>query len=286
MMICKICAHGDRAAIDKALIEQRSLRDVAGQFGVSRSALDRHKKHIPKALAEVKRAETVAESTSLLSRVEKLMSRCEAICEKATAAGKWAGAAMAAKEVRGCLELLGKISGELQPKRPGVAINFGDITTVDVRALTDEQLSALYERLTAGLSDEQIDAQLTGMPQSLSEALLFDEESVPGPSNYETCKRCNQNLRELDIANGKTPRGWNPWRSATAADRFRMLLAAWSRITGEDLAARILPAELGPTAIIQIEFDLASDRDQWSESWPKAKLLAPQRTGSKSLGIQ
>lgn len=41
---CSICGHADRSAIDKALVSGTPLRDIAGQFGLSRSAIDRHKK--------------------------------------------------------------------------------------------------------------------------------------------------------------------------------------------------------------------------------------------------
>lgn len=44
---CKLCQHPDREAIDKALQNGRSLRDIEAEFeGVSRSSLSRHKAHI------------------------------------------------------------------------------------------------------------------------------------------------------------------------------------------------------------------------------------------------
>ncbi len=151
-MTCKLCSRLDRGEIDKALVDQRSLRDIAGQFQISRSALDRHKKHIPKALTKAKQAETVAETTTLLSRVEKLAGRCETMVAKAEDAGDWRGAAGAARELRGCLELLGKLNGELQANGARVAINFGDVTKIDVHALSQEQLAALYDRVTAAMA--------------------------------------------------------------------------------------------------------------------------------------
>lgn len=148
MMTCRICSHPDRSAIDRALVGQRPLRDIAGQFGVHRSSLDRHKKHIAEELTKAKQAEEVTEATSLLSRVEMLMSRCETIYERALQAGKWMGAAAAAREIRGCLELLGKLQGELQsPSR--VSITLATIQNLDVAALTREQVSALYDRVQA-----------------------------------------------------------------------------------------------------------------------------------------
>jgi hypothetical protein len=40
--VCTICAHAERAAIDGALETKRSLREIAGEFGVSKTALHRH----------------------------------------------------------------------------------------------------------------------------------------------------------------------------------------------------------------------------------------------------
>ncbi len=40
--VCTICAHSEHAAIDAALETDRSLRDIAAQFGVSKTALYRH----------------------------------------------------------------------------------------------------------------------------------------------------------------------------------------------------------------------------------------------------
>jgi hypothetical protein len=50
----------------------------------------------------------------LLSRVEKIMSRCEIIAEAATRERDWLPAIAASRELRSCLELLGKLSGEIQ----------------------------------------------------------------------------------------------------------------------------------------------------------------------------
>lgn len=49
---CSVCSHQARAAIDEGLVAGRSLRDIAGQFALSKSALERHKdSHVPSDLA-------------------------------------------------------------------------------------------------------------------------------------------------------------------------------------------------------------------------------------------
>lgn len=114
MKACTICSHPKRPALDRALVDGTSIRDISGQFAVSRSAVDRHRKHLAPALTKAKHAAEVVESTGLLSRVERIMSRCELIAESATKAGDWLPAIAASRELRGCLELLGKLSGEIQ----------------------------------------------------------------------------------------------------------------------------------------------------------------------------
>jgi transposase-like protein len=114
MRVCTVCSHEDRPAIDKALVDGQSLRAIAGRFGTNKSALDRHKRHLAPALTLAKQAERVTEATSLLSRVERIMGRVETICEAATREREWLPAIAASRELRFCLELLGKLSGELQ----------------------------------------------------------------------------------------------------------------------------------------------------------------------------
>ncbi len=59
---CKVCIHPDRAAIEAAHVEGRSLRVVASQFaGMSPWSLARHFKHIPGIIAKVAARELTAE---------------------------------------------------------------------------------------------------------------------------------------------------------------------------------------------------------------------------------
>jgi hypothetical protein len=46
--LCTMCIHPDRTAIDDGLVAGQSLRTVSGQFGLSKSSIDRHKgSHLP-----------------------------------------------------------------------------------------------------------------------------------------------------------------------------------------------------------------------------------------------
>jgi hypothetical protein len=43
---CTVCSHPDHTAIADALAKGRSLREIAAQFGVSKTALHRHYHHL------------------------------------------------------------------------------------------------------------------------------------------------------------------------------------------------------------------------------------------------
>jgi hypothetical protein len=110
---CSICTHSERAAIDAALLESRSYRDVAGQYNVSKSALERHRAHIVPALARAQEAREVADADTLLDQVKTLQSEAKGILEKAKNTGDLKTALSAIGQARACLELLAKLTGEL-----------------------------------------------------------------------------------------------------------------------------------------------------------------------------
>ena len=73
---CTICEHPDREAIDRALVGDSSNLSVSSLFGVSESAVRRHKaNHLPAKLVMAEKAAEVAEAGSLLAQVRDLQSR-------------------------------------------------------------------------------------------------------------------------------------------------------------------------------------------------------------------
>jgi len=49
---CIVCQHPELEAIDKALQNGRSLRDIEAEFGISKSSLSRHKQHIAVSVSQ------------------------------------------------------------------------------------------------------------------------------------------------------------------------------------------------------------------------------------------
>ena len=112
---CTICCHGKRPEIDNALVGRTPFRHIAAQFSVSTSALVRHSDdHIPVALTKAHEAAAVAHADTILGQVQELRDRALAILDKAEDAKEYRSALGAIREARGCLELLGKLAGELQ----------------------------------------------------------------------------------------------------------------------------------------------------------------------------
>ncbi len=112
---CTICTHGEAHAINVALVHRDAYRHIASRYEVSTGALQRHaREHLPELLVRAKDAVEVAEADSLLDRVESLYKRTEAILGVAESNSEWGTALQAIRECRGNLELLGRVTKELQ----------------------------------------------------------------------------------------------------------------------------------------------------------------------------
>jgi len=114
---CTICSHPDRKAIDAALVGREAYRHIAGRFGTSTGALQRHKsEHLPASLVRAREAEEVTQADNLLDQVRSLQKKTLGILDRAEAAGDLRTALAGVREARGCLELLAKLSGELDER--------------------------------------------------------------------------------------------------------------------------------------------------------------------------
>jgi len=119
---CTICEHPEREAIDRALVGETSNLSLSSLFGVSESAARRHKgNHLPAKLAKAHEAEEVALADDLLRQVRALQSKTLSILLRAEGAGDLRTALSAVREARGNVELLAKLSGELD-ERPVVNV--------------------------------------------------------------------------------------------------------------------------------------------------------------------
>lgn len=126
MSRCSVCRHPEKAAIDSALARGTPYRRVAQQVrGLSPAAIDRHRRHLPATLVHARNAEAITESTSLLARIETLLRESEEIAKAAKRRKEWPAATAALREARSCLELLGRLRGELTQNGTNLKVQVG-----------------------------------------------------------------------------------------------------------------------------------------------------------------
>ena len=154
---CLVCTHKQRSAIDKAILEGETLPYLAQRFTVSRRSLFNHKqKHIPATLLKAKEIKEVAMADTLLGRIQALEAKAMELLEKAERAGKVKVALSGVREARGCLELLAKLTGELQ-EGPTVNVLVASPEWISTRTVILQTLEPYPEARTAlleALSDK------------------------------------------------------------------------------------------------------------------------------------
>jgi len=118
--VCTVCRHPERASIDRSLVRGASLRDIAGQHDLSKSALERHKaSDLPRLLVQARDAEVVADADDLLGQLRSLQARTLSLLDQAERAGRLGTAVMAIREARANIELIAELVHELD-RRPVV----------------------------------------------------------------------------------------------------------------------------------------------------------------------
>ncbi len=119
---CTICSHAQRPAIDRALVDGTTYRTIADRFGLSETALKRHKAdHLPATLAKAREASEVAAADDLLGQIQELRRKAIELLGKAEKAGDYRTALMGIREARACIETLLEVEGELD-RRPTVNV--------------------------------------------------------------------------------------------------------------------------------------------------------------------
>lgn len=120
---CTICASPALPAIDEALVAGRSGQDIAAAHGVSEAAVHRHRRaHLSPALVAVAARRDERRSVRLVDRLDAVIARVEALVESAEEADNPSMMLAAAREFRSGLELLARLTGELDEK-PQLIVN-------------------------------------------------------------------------------------------------------------------------------------------------------------------
>jgi hypothetical protein len=157
---CTVCDHSERHSIDEALVSGAPYRSVAKRYGLSESAVYRHKvDHLPAHLLKAREAEEAARADDLLEQVRNLQTHALDILECAEKAGDLRTALAAISQARGNLELLGKLAGELD-ERPVVNVLLSP-QWVMIRSTMLEALSA-YPEARAAVAESLLELEESG----------------------------------------------------------------------------------------------------------------------------
>lgn len=113
---CTVCVHKDRDSIDDDLVRGVAYRDLTKRYGVSISALSRHRAdHVSTALAKLQGDER-RRAGALLDRLEDLEDRARRILDAAESEGRPGVSLQAIRELRSILELAARITGVLDER--------------------------------------------------------------------------------------------------------------------------------------------------------------------------
>ena len=112
---CSICKHIAIDDINAKLVSGVSPAFIAEEYEVGKMALHRHKaNHLPKVLIQGQQLKDEDAADNLLDKVQGIYDEAWRLMRKAEGDGKYAPAVSALKEARTCLELIGRLLGELK----------------------------------------------------------------------------------------------------------------------------------------------------------------------------
>jgi hypothetical protein len=118
--VCTVCTHSQRPAIERALVADVALRNIAEQFGTSPQALLRHRAtHLPSQLAKAQEAENVAQALDMVQQLKAINAATLAVLKEARERHDGDLALKAVDRVQRQIELQAKLLGELD-ERPQV----------------------------------------------------------------------------------------------------------------------------------------------------------------------
>jgi hypothetical protein len=135
-----VCAHVERAAIDRDIVAGRSLTEIATVYhGFSDEAARRHKAgHLPVTLVKAQEAAEVLRADALIGHAQTMLTDARRMMEAAEAEGEYRAALTGVQVGLRAVELLAKLAGVLND-RPLVTINnhpqFVQVQAVIVAAL-------------------------------------------------------------------------------------------------------------------------------------------------------
>jgi hypothetical protein len=156
---CVTCTHENRAAIEAMIAGGAGLSAVERKFHLTRDALRRHRdRHMSASLAAIHEAVSekvlreVANATTARDRVEGLVAKLEALVERTDSERRESMLLQASRELRGAIELLARLSGELRPENQ-TTVQVLNLSTSDEWVRTRGAILVALQRHPAALAD-------------------------------------------------------------------------------------------------------------------------------------
>lgn len=115
-----ITTRADRADIEADMLGMSNVA-VAKKYGLSKDAVRRHRRNLPAVLQAVQAERAQAGAVKAVDRVELLYRKAAKLLDQADEAGDAKLTLAAIKELRPTVELLAKLTGELD-ERPTVQV--------------------------------------------------------------------------------------------------------------------------------------------------------------------
>ncbi len=123
---CSVCDDARVRAITRDLLEGLGARAVAAKYPpLTKSSVGRHLAHIPtslRALSDLEKqtaADALTVALPVLNQMRRLTARLMAILDRAEARGDDGTAIATHRELRRHVELLARLTGELDPRAVG-----------------------------------------------------------------------------------------------------------------------------------------------------------------------
>jgi transposase len=114
---CSVCAHADRATVDKTLVAGASLRDVAGRFGLTKSSVERHQAdHLPARLVRAQEKADVREAIAIVEQLKLVNAAALHVLKQAKDSRDGELMLKAADRILKQIELQAKLLGELDER--------------------------------------------------------------------------------------------------------------------------------------------------------------------------
>lgn len=113
-MTCTICKHTQRAEIDKAIVSGESLRNIAQQYEVGYTSVERHSRtHLPQSIQKSQAAKEEAQALDVVAQLRDINKITLDILKEARDKKKNGIALFAIDRVMKQLELQAKLIGAI-----------------------------------------------------------------------------------------------------------------------------------------------------------------------------